>query len=29
VSTGTLVLLASSLLAYWLLRLTLQAFPSG
>jgi hypothetical protein len=29
VSKGTLVLLASALLAYWLLRLTLQTFPSG
>jgi len=26
---GTLALAASALLAYWLLRLTLQAFPSG
>jgi hypothetical protein len=26
---GTLALTASALLAYWLLRLTLQAFPSG
>ena len=29
VSKSTLVLLASALLAYWLLRLTLQTFPSG
>jgi hypothetical protein len=29
VSKGALVLLASALLAYWLLRLTLQTFPSG
>ena len=29
VSPGTLALVASALLAYWLLRLALQAFPSG
>jgi hypothetical protein len=27
--TGTVVVLASALLAYWLLRLKLQTFPSG
>ena len=29
VSTGTLLSLAGALLAYWLLRLTLQTFPRG
>jgi hypothetical protein len=27
--TGTVAVLASALLIYWLLRLKLQAFPSG